>query len=643
MKLEYIMVENFRQFYGEQEAEFATESDLNVTVFHGLNGAGKTSLFSAITWCLYQNVPTDIGDLINRRAVSETDEGNTVKAKVTIWFRHQGSRYIATRTLLGKKVGVRWEQLGDSCTFTKMMTAGSVPIMNYIDFVNSVLPENVRPYFFFDGEKMDDLTRAESTDVENAIRNFIRLPALLKAKEHLDSVATEFRRGLKTQATGELQALIGREDQLRAEKTQTQQIRDEVKEQIRVLREQITEIDNKLIDSEQAKELQTEREHCLQNIKSYEETEHDSVQAIQKNVNRVYAIYLSDCVQKALSVLDEKRQKGEVPSGIREQLIKDLIESKECICGRSFHEDDEVYKRLQRLLRHTASDELETKVSTLGGQLRAFAQQVSYTVEAIDRDMKSRAKAQQQMGHLRDQVDNLSRRLKAFPLEEIAGLEKRRISFNQRYERYLQDLGQTEQRLINLDKDIESIHEKQKQQEAQQGKLKLQSHKVELSQRAADAIDGMTLIFKEEARKNVEIVTKQIFNKLAWKQAHFNDVTLSGDFHMEVIDQWGLPTRKELSAGERQILSLSFICAMAKVAGEEAPLVMDTPFGRLSGNHLINVAQNLPDLCSQLILFVTDREWDEASKTSLEPRTGAQYCLVYDDKSGCTQLEEVSY
>ena len=34
MKLEYIQLKDFRQYYGEQEAEFSLVDDLNVTVFH---------------------------------------------------------------------------------------------------------------------------------------------------------------------------------------------------------------------------------------------------------------------------------------------------------------------------------------------------------------------------------------------------------------------------------------------------------------------------------------------------------------------------------------------------------------------------------------------------------------------------------
>ena len=53
MKLERITLENFRQYHGRQRLEFARDEQRRVTVIHGVNGAGKTSLFLAINWCLY--------------------------------------------------------------------------------------------------------------------------------------------------------------------------------------------------------------------------------------------------------------------------------------------------------------------------------------------------------------------------------------------------------------------------------------------------------------------------------------------------------------------------------------------------------------------------------------------------------------
>ena len=73
-----------------------------------------------------------------------------------------------------------------------------------------------------------------------------------------------------------------------------------------------------------------------------------------------------------------------------------------------------------------------------------------------------------------------------------------------------------------------------------------------------------------DMRTGIQAKAKEIFQRLIWKESQFQDVRLSEDYHLEVIDRWGLPAKPDLSAGERQVLSLAFIAGMAKVTGEEA-------------------------------------------------------------------------
>jgi DNA repair exonuclease SbcCD ATPase subunit len=47
MKIERIKLRNFRQFYGDQEIELATDPIKNVTLIHAENGIGKTTILSA--------------------------------------------------------------------------------------------------------------------------------------------------------------------------------------------------------------------------------------------------------------------------------------------------------------------------------------------------------------------------------------------------------------------------------------------------------------------------------------------------------------------------------------------------------------------------------------------------------------------
>ena len=74
--------------------------------------------------------------------------------------------------------------------------------------MDSILSENVREYFFFDGEKMDDLTKPGNGKIEDAIRNIMHLPVIDKTRKHLDEVARDYRSELKRKGSSVLDELI---------------------------------------------------------------------------------------------------------------------------------------------------------------------------------------------------------------------------------------------------------------------------------------------------------------------------------------------------------------------------------------------------------------------------------------------------
>lgn len=644
MRLESVRVGNFRQYYGEQDAEFSKREGQNVTVFHGKNGAGKTSLFSAMNWCLYNAGVEDIGELVNKQALADVDDGEVVTCKVIVWFMHEANRYTASRFLKVRKARDKAVSEGMEFHLTRVQASGDrQKVDNPEGQMNAILPSNVRPYFFFDGEKMDDLTKAGNKEVEEAVRNVMRIPALERAEAHLKDVAAKYRKQVKGQGSPELQRLINTEEHLRSEKDQALQRLEGLREEITLARQHIEELDQKLRGSEVTRNLQQKRDSDQKQLAQYEKREREVLQHIQKAANKSYAAFMNEPIRKALAVLDEKRERGEIPSGVREQLVKDLLDNLECVCGRPFHEGDEAHEKLLSLLNRSASSDLESEVLGLAGTLRALPSRVEEQRSLLDERMRERQQIKDNKEQLYREIDDVERQLRDVPEEEIAGLERKRAKFRKDLEGYLEEQGIHKERVEQIDHQLKESVKKKQAAEEKEKKLKLLGHKEKLAQEAADAVTTIKGEFSEQTRQEIEAWTRDVFSGLAWKQEHFQDVRLDQDFRLEVIDRWGTPTREELSAGERQILSLSFICAMAKVAGEDAPLVMDTPFGRLSGDHLSAVAENLPKLTSQLVLFVTDREWDEASKTNLEPKTGAQYELNFDPGTSCTEIREMSY
>jgi len=112
-----------------------------------------------------------------------------------------------------------------------------------------------------------------------------------------------------------------------------------------------------------------------------------------------------------------------------------------------------------------------------------------------------------------------------------------------------------------------------------------------------------------------------------------------------MIDWLGKPTLANFGAGQRQVMSISFIAALAKVASMdsilEMPLFMDTPFGRLSYEHRKNLLRYRPSYCAQWILLATDTEFrkQEASLLRDGGRWGKFYVLL-SKGPGVTVIQE---
>lgn len=651
MKLERIELENFRQYYGRQQLTFARDATRNVTVIHGVNGAGKTSLFLALNWCLYGRnaenikVVNNVGELISKEAISRANPGEDVRASVTIAFLHNGDRYTIKRTLMGSKLQTGKLAVNEMDQFN-MMRQGSdgraQPISNPIGTMNAILPVNVREYFLFDGEKIDNFAKPDAAaEVKEAIYLILKLKVLERAQYHLEKVAADYRSELKRTSGGELRELLEQDEQLRIRREKAVRRKEELAHETESARRKIAEIDGKLRDSQNAKALQQQRDLLERELKQRRGELEQVVESIRERASSSYSAIAQPAIVQALAILNQKRERGEIPSSIRQQFIKDLLERTVCICGRPFSEHGPESQHLRELLNSTVPGSLEDAVLDTSAALSAFAGKIAQQRSDLGTNMRRRSELIEIIRDVDAELDDVSRQLKGSPLEEISRLEEQRRNFLADVDSYNLESGALVQRIEQTGKEILALEKNiaKARKERQRGE-KL-SIKLELAQKASDAIAEMYQAFADDMRQRIEASTKTIFRKLVWKESHFQDVQLSADFNLEVIDRYDQPARPELSAGERQVLSLSFIAAMAQVSEEEAPLVMDTPFGRLSSQHRNSITEHLPKLADQLVLFVTDEELHGQARENLNPHIGAEYRLSFDKRTSCTMIEEV--
>lgn len=135
---------------------------------------------------------------------------------VELAFTHDGERYMASRSLAGTKqsdgcVPLRNE---DGFAMTRTRHDGEAErVHNPLGTMNAILPGNVRTYFLFDGEKIDNFARPDAGDeVRYAKYNVLKLEVLERGRRHLQDAAAEYRRELKNISTGEVPDLIEHEE-----------------------------------------------------------------------------------------------------------------------------------------------------------------------------------------------------------------------------------------------------------------------------------------------------------------------------------------------------------------------------------------------------------------------------------------------
>lgn len=645
MKLERVLLSNFRQYFDQQQVRLSQDAQRNVTVFHGVNGAGKTSFFAAINWCLYGEGVEGIGQIISKEAVRRAEVGEEVLTKVVVTFIHEGQRYVASRQLKGVKLPDGSVQERPDIEFLLMRTrydGTTSRVVNPIGVMNSILPVNVRTYFLFDGEKIDNFARPEAAaEVHEAVRRVLNLGVLENAQRHLALVAKELRSDLKGLASGELKNLVTQDEEARQREANLLAEQSHFKHEIAAIEKHIDEVNQKLRDLDAVQMLQRQHDIYSEQLKERESELKGLIGRIRDMASQGYIAVIGDALIKAQDILNEKRQRGEIPSNIRQQFVQDLLDRQICVCGRPFSEHDSAYAHLTRLLEHAVPSALEDDVLATSGALGNLRERGLQLRQDVTTAMAEKVRIEEQLNRIYAERDDIEQQMKGSQHGEASALAKRRDDYQSDLTRNRTDQLRVEMQLEEVRKQIAELEKQIAHARKSERKGLLVGRKLDLAQQSSDYIAKVYERFAEEKRLQIEARSREIFHSLAWKGDHFSNVRLTPAYQLEVIDRYGQSARPELSAGERQVLSLSFIAAMATVAEREAPLVMDTPFGRLSSAHREAITARIPELASQLVLFVTDEELRDQALANLRPRVGAEYVLHFDADTSCTTIEEV--
>lgn len=658
MILEKLVIKNFRQYYGEQTIDFSTDSKLNVTVIHGENGTGKSTLLNALTWCLYGKIDLPNPErLLSEKAEAEMKDQEISEILVELTFKDGDVVYVARRSQRFQKINSAAQAVG----IPELKLSAISKDGKFTGFVNpevridQLLPERMESYFFFDGEQIDNLAKEHNREeIVEAIQNLMGLETVERAIKHLQETRKEFDSEIKQHGSLETKNLI--EQKQRAEKEiealGEQKIQHEKNQS--AVRSEIAEIDKQLKDLSGARELQEKREK----LQVERDQNNENIKELQRRLQKTLSengklTYLPAFSGNVLTLLEASRKRGEVPAPMKKQFVQDLLKRKHCICGRPLDPDTEPYKMVTEWKERAGSEDFEDAVQDTASRVKHLLEERPKFFDALRVLQSDIERLQSKTSNLNEQLDEISKKLKNKDASSIVKLEEKRVSLKERLEEEFTSAGKCKGKIEMLAADIKEYDKSLGKIQEKEAIVSLAFKRMQACENARNTLqtvyDAARGYVRSEIRERVNRVLSSFLRK------DFV-VDLSENYELSIVRSAdGIPIPAAMSQGERQIASLSFIGSLVDMARERAkqertpffrggiyPILMDSPFGTLDLEYRRKVAEGLPELSHQVIVLVSSSQWIGEVENAMLPRTGQAYKLENTGKfPECTIIKAV--
>ncbi len=660
MKLISIRVCNFRQFYGKTPEIFIASGQQNTTVFHGNNGSGKTTLMNVFTWVLYEKFSAAFAvndQLVNKRALAEAEPGKAVGCWAEIIFEHHYKRYQAKRVCRAYKTGSEIEQ---SPSQLYLQIAGEdgrwappPPPQEPDDIINRILPSSLHQYFFFDGERIEQIVRDEQkAEIAEATKELLGVEVLNRGIKHLGEARKSFETELNLIGNPETKKYLNDKKKLEKEVDWLIKRQTEIEQELVHLAEIKVSYSHHLLELSGAAELQKRRDILEQQAQSLKKQVQTANQSLRESIsNRGYLVFMGDKITEFKNKIKQLKAQGKLQTGITKQFIQDLLQQQQCICGTELTSDSSHYQHIESWLQKAGTAEIEESLIRMIVQVDELEQQIPQFWTEIDRQQANLTQYRQELSQIETELDTVSNKLRFFPSEDIQQLQKRLDETEAKINELNREFGSNQQQIDTLKKSIDKLAKQVDKQQMNQLKQALAQRRIATTQESIDCLTQVKDRLDQQFRFQLEKRVQNIFAKIAFKPYY---PKLTENYELKLLENTaGDELKVPASTGENQILSLSFIGGIIEGVREWSqkntlmgpdsstfPIVMDSPFGSLDVIYRRQIAQIIPNLANQLLVLVTKTQWRDEVAEVLQSRIGREYILTYNSpKPDCHEDE----
>jgi DNA sulfur modification protein DndD len=656
MKLLSLKLFNFRQFWGEVALDLAHKNGRSATIIHGNNGAGKTTLLNGFTWVLYdQRSPAFApGPLINNRAVAEAGAGSPVECWAEVLFEHDGKEYQARRSCLGT-TSAEGELSENPSTLQLKINGKLIQDKDEVeDAIGNVLPKSVHRYFFFDGERIEQIVKTENrADMSAAIKVLLRVEMLERGINHLDYARKQLEKELRDIGDTETKRLMTEKTSLETEEEEKASRREAIVKDLQDQEDLKQRLNAQLMELASVKEIQARRNGLQDEMENLEQQLGRSEDRLRRTISsRGYMVFLGDTISQFKELAADLRRKGELPAGIKRQFVQDLLDQETCICGAPLTAGTSNRQEVETWLGKGGLQDVEEAVIKMSGEVESLERQIPEFWAEIDQEQASIENLRQRISRLQDQISSIRDQLKGNEDVNVQGIERRleeteqAITNRHREDAVLkEEVNRLGAAIAEVDKQIKA----HKAKDQEQVRVKRQ---IEAAQDAVARLNEVKHRVDLKFRAVLERKVREIFRQISFTPYL---PRLTENYELRLVDP-NLDGEATVAAstGQNQILSLAFIGSVIErvrywskkhsaigLDGGGFPIVMDSPFGSLDSVNRSNIAQAITTLADQLVVLVSKTQWLNEVEREMESSVGAEYVLVYYTAKDDAELEEM--
>lgn len=630
LRIKRLTIKNFRQY---RNVDLKFDDSQGLFLFIGKNGMGKSNLLNAICWCLYEELPFKVVDnkdhsLLNEEAASEKKYDDV---RVTLEVEMDGRTYSFERS---------WRET-QSTHLGVMVLKGQnwIEEPNPTVVVNNFLPNSIRKFFLFEGERVQDLFKGDyAKNLRESILKVSDVELLDRALDHLEKVGRDVRRQVSQN-----------EPKLEKEESDLSNLEDLIKEKkgerVRLEhdRKQLSENIKKL----KVKQSEFSRYRDLYDKRKQLEEQHDLAverrDGLQDEIEQLIIelapfFYIRESLADVGKKINEDKTKGEIPPKIRAAFIEELIELGECICGTKLLEGKKELAKLQTLLKRV---ELVDKKSFLledSFEIKSILSALDLLPKKLRDLREKRAKIDQEIEKTEKGLKEVRESLKKAPDEEIGNLEKTIQRMEDEQSNCDKQWGAASSDIDRFTKQQSEISDKILKSAKKNEEQRRQQAQYEFLETARAKVAEIRNILVDRVRRVVSMSTDKYFKQLIWKKDEYDKAEFTEDYEVRLRKvKKASDAFQELSTGEMKVFAYATIKALTEISGfEGVPIFIDGPLENLDVEVRANLLELLKVFMPEKQVFILSVDHDDIKQFGEKNVKKENFYRLTRDEDGST-------